>query len=409
VPQFAYKAKDTQGQLVTGLLEAESSANVIARLQTMGYFPMTVIDSREGGAAAAAAAASADAHTKHKRVKINDMASFNRQLADLLSSGIPLVKGLSVIQNQTTNPTLRMIITQITQDVSGGDSLAGAMSRHPRVFSKLYVAMIRAGEAGGLLDQVLQRLADFAETEAETKSKIKGALAYPAVMVLAGSGAIVILMTVVMPKIMKIYSDLNQQLPSTTLALIGLSNMLRNYWYIFVVGIASAIFIFWRTLNTKEGKRAFDLFLVKIPLLGDMIVKKEVANFARTLGSLLHNGVSILSALDIVHGVLTNQVVADEVATIPENVTQGEGVAAPLRKSKVFPPVVVNMMAIGEETGRLDDVLLKIAKSYDTEVERSVKTMTSLLEPLVILFMGVVVGFIVISMLLPIFSIDPGQ
>jgi type II secretion system protein F len=409
VPQFAYKAKDTQGQLVTGLLEAESSANVIARLQTMGYFPMTVIDSREGGAAAAAAAATADAHTKHKRVKINDMASFNRQLADLLSSGIPLVKGLSVIQNQTTNPTLRMIITQITQDVSGGDSLAGAMSRHPRVFSKLYVAMIRAGEAGGLLDQVLQRLADFAESEAETKSKIKGALAYPAVMVFAGTGAVVILMTVVMPKIMKIYSDLNQELPSTTLALIGLSNMLRHYWYIFIIVIASGIFIFWRTLNTKEGKRAFDAMLVKIPLLGDMIVKKEVANFARTLGSLLHNGVSILSALDIVHGVLTNQIVADEVATIPENVTQGEGVAAPLRKSKVFPPVVVNMMAIGEETGRLDDVLLKIAKSYDTEVERSVKTMTSLLEPLVILFMGVVVGFIVISMLLPIFSIDPGQ
>lgn len=403
MPQFSYKAKDTAGQLVSGKLEAESTANVISRLQAMGYFPVSVQDSKQ------AAATSATPAARQKKVKINDMATFNRQLADLLSSGIPLVKGLTVIQNQTQNPTLREIIQQVNQDVSGGDSLAGAMSRHPKVFNKLFIAMVKAGEAGGLLDQVLQRLADFAESEAETRSKIKSALAYPVVMVCAGAGAIVVLMTVVMPKIMKIYEDLDQQLPVTTVFLIRLSTFLQQYWYVVLGALVAVIFVLIRAKNTKEGRRALDGFVIKIPVLGPMIVKKEVANFARTLGSLLHNGVSILPALDITHGVLNNQIVADEVAKIPENVTQGEGVAAPLRKSSVFPPVVVNMMAIGEETGRLDDVLMKVARSYDTEVDRAMKTLTSLMEPIIILVMGMIVGFIVISMLLPIFSIDPGQ
>lgn len=406
MPQFVYKARDTTGKLVSGTLEAESTANVINRLQGMGYFPVSVEDSKGAGGSGVASAGGA---TRQKRVKVNDIATFNRQIADLLSSGIPLVKALGVIQNQTSNPALRQIIVQITQDVTGGDSLAGAMSRHPKTFSKLYVAMVRAGEAGGLLDQVLSRLADFAEGEAETKSKVKSALAYPLVMVAAGFGAVIVLMTVVMPKIMKIYEDMDQQLPTSTVMLISISNALQQYWYIFLGATVGLVFLAGKTLKTKEGKKAFDKFLIKIPILGDLIVKKEIANFSRTLGSLLHNGVSILQSLEITQDVLTNEVVADEVRKIPENVTQGEGIAAPLRKSSVFPPVVVNMIAIGEETGRLDDILMKVSKSYDTEVDRSVKTLTSLLEPLVILFMGLVVGFIVISMLLPIFSIDPGQ
>lgn len=403
MPQFSYKAKDPTGQTVNGMLEAESSTVAVSRLQQMGFFPLNVQDAK-----AAAESGSTVGTGRAKKVKINDMATFNRQLADLLSSGIPLVKALTVIQNQTPNPTLVQVIVQITQDVSGGDSLAGAMAKHPKVFSKLYVAMVRSGEAGGLLDQVLQRLADFAESEAETRSKIKSALAYPVVMVMAGTGAVITLMTVVMPKILKIYSDLNQTLPTTTQMLIFMSDAMRNYWYFFVGGIVALVLGLRHALNTAEGKRTFDAIVVRIPVLGPMIVKKEIANFARTLGSLLHNGVSILSALEITIEVLTNRTVQDEVAQIPVNVTQGEGIAAPLRKSTVFPPVVVNMMAIGEETGRLDDVLMKIARSYDTEVDRAMKTLTSLLEPMVILVMGLVVGFIVISMLLPIFSIDPG-
>ncbi|MGB9691958.1 MAG: type II secretion system F family protein [Candidatus Sumerlaeaceae bacterium] len=401
---YSYKAKDPKGQVISGSLEAETVNAVISRLQAMGYFPVSIENESEKKNTAAAVA-----KKFARRVSINDLATFNRQLADLLSSGIPLVRALGVIQNQTANETLVEIIGQIAQDVAGGDSLAGAMAKHPKVFSKLYVAMVRSGEAGGMLDVVLSRLADFAETEAEVRAKIKSALAYPVVMVLAGIGAVTILMTVVMPKILKIYGELNQTLPWPTQALITISDALRNYWPFFIGGIVAGVAALWRLLKTPDGKRAFDRAIVKVPLLGPMIVKREIANFARTFGSLLHNGVSILPALEIVHEVLTNTVVADEVAKIPEHVTQGEGVAGPLKKSHVFPPVVVNMIAIGEETGRLDEVLLKVARSYEMEVERAVKTLTSLIEPLIILGMGIVVGFIVIAMLLPIFSIDPSQ
>lgn len=401
---FSYKAKDPTGQIIAGTLEAESTNAVISRLQSMGYFPVAIeneSDKKKGAIAAAT--------TFTRKVRINDLATFNRQLADLLSSGIPLVRALGIIQNQTSNEALIGIIVQINQDVSGGDSLAAAMAKHPKVFSKLYTAMVRSGEAGGMLDVVLSRLAEFAETEAEVRAKVKAALAYPVVMVIAGIGAVIILMTVVMPKILKIYGELNQTLPWPTQMLISFNEILRDYWYVIIGGIALFAFVAYKAFTSPEGKRVIDHFVIRVPLLGDMVVKREIANFARTFGSLLHNGVSILPALDIVHEVLNNTVIADEVAKIPQNVTQGEGVAAPLKKSKVFPPVVVNMMAIGEETGRLDDVLMKIARSYEMEVERAVKTLTSLIEPFIILGMGIVVGFIVIAMLLPIFSIDPSQ
>lgn len=408
---FTYKAKDSSGQVISGSLEAESTSLVISRLQAMGYFPVQISSDAEKkkGAAASAVAAGASAARGGRKVGINDLATFNRQLADLLSSGIPLVKALSIIQNQTANQTLIEIITQINQDVSGGDSLAIAMAKHPRVFSKLYTAMVKSGETGGLLDSVLQRLATFAENEAETRSKVRAALAYPVIMIIAGIAAVTVLMTVVMPKILRIYTEMNQTLPLPTRMLIAINDFLTNYWYFLVGGIGLAVFLIYRAFKSPEMRKLIDTTVLKVPVLGDMIVKREIANFSRTLGSLLHNGVSILPALDIVHDVLGNRVVADEVATIPGNVTQGEGVSAPLKKSKVFPPVVVNMMAIGEETGRLDDVLMKIAHSYDTEVERAVKTLTSLIEPIIILMMGVVVGFIVVSMLLPIFSIDPSK
>jgi type II secretion system protein F len=398
---FSYKAKDPGGQLITGTIEAESNAMVVSRLQAMGYFPVSVENQTEKRPGAAAAM------RLGRRVRLADLATFNRQLSDLLNSGIPLVKALAVMQNQTANPVLVEVITSIQQDVSGGDSLAAAMSKHPRVFSKLYTAMVKSGEAGGMLDVVLARLADFAEQEAETRSKILSALAYPAVMVLVGIGAVIVMLTVVMPKILRIYGELNQALPLPTQMLLEANAFLVQYWYFLVGGLALLVFVAYRAFKSPEGRRAIDSLVVRLPVIGSIVVKQEIANFARTLGSLLHNGVSILPALEIVHGVLNNRVVADEVATIPQNVTQGEGVAAPLKKSKVFPPVVVNMMAIGEETGRLDDVLFKIARSYEMEVDRAVKTATGLIEPIIILAMGIVVGFIVISMLLPIFSIDP--
>ncbi len=292
-------------------------------------------------------------------------------------------------------------------DVQGGDTLAAALGKHPKVFSRLFCAMVRAGEAGGMLDAILQRLAEFSETEDEIRSRIKSAMAYPVVMVFAGGGAIFILMTVVIPKILQIFAELNQTLPLPTQILISIVGFVSNKWWLLLGGALMGGIFFYNFIRTEEGRTLWHTFQLKIPVVGDLIRKQEIARFARTLGSLLKNGVSILSSLEIVGEVMGNKLVQQEVAKISENITQGSSVAAPLRGSKIFPPVVVNMLAIGEETGRLDQVLIRIASSYEVEVDRSIKTLTSLIEPLIILSMGLVVGFVVISMLLPIFTLDP--
>lgn len=401
MPSYAYKARDSKGTLVQGSLEAESSGAVTQRLQTMGYFPTSVVEDKNSTAAVRLRASKG-------RIKINDMATFMRQMADMLGAGVPLVKSLNVIEGQSSSPAMQGIVTQLSASVSGGDALNQAMARHPKVFSKLQCAMVKAGEAGGLLDEVLLRLADFTETEAELRGKIKAALTYPMVMVTVGIGSVVVMLTYVMPKIVGIYAELDQELPLPTQLLLLASNALVDYWYVILGCILGLAIVLYQAAISVEGRRFLDRLILSIPVLGEVIRKREIGNFARTLGSLLHNGVSILPSLEIVHEVLTNRIIAEEVGTIPESVTQGQGIAGSLRNSKTFPPVVVNMIAVGEETGRLDDVLLKVSRSYDTEVDRALKTLTSLIEPLIILALGIVVGFIVIAMLLPIFSIDPG-
>ena len=402
MPNFTYKAKDSKGEAIHGSMEADSQPMVINRLQAMGYFPVLVV-----------------ADKTEKKIKLGvrslfrrrfrsmDLSAFNRQLSDLLSAGIPLVKALAIIVNQTSNDYLREVISAISTDVQGGDTLAGALSKHPQIFSKLYCAMVRAGETGGMLDSILERLADFSEMEDEIRSKIKSALAYPVVMVFAGIAAIIILMTVVIPKIIKIYSDLEQTLPAPTQILINLMSFIGNRWWLLLGVVIIPVVFFYKFIHTEEGRSLWHRFILRIPVLGEVILKRQIAQFARTLGSLLKNGVSILSSLEIVKEIMVNKLVQQEVGKIAENITQGSGIAMPLKGSAVFPPVVVNMIAIGEETGRLHDVLLRIANSYDIQVDRSVKTLTSLVEPLVILLMGLVVGFVVISMLLPIFTLDP--
>ncbi len=401
---FSYKAKDPKGELIQGTMDAENQPAVVGRLQAMGYFPVLIVNETE-----VRRKAEPLSKALWKRVRISDLATFNRQLADLIDAGVPLVKALAIIMNQTANPTLRDIISEVTNDVQGGDTLAQALAKHSHVFSKLFCAMVKAGEAGGMLHSVLQRLADFAEAEDELRSKIKSALAYPVVMILAGIGAIIVLMTVVIPKIVVIFDDLNQTLPLPTQILISMSSFLGGNFLYLLFGAGFVGFLVWNFARTDEGKTFLHRLQIKLPMLGPLIIKRQIARFARTFGSLLHNGVPILTALDITQEVMTNRLVLREVERISESVTQGSGVAATLRESLIFPPVVVNMIAIGEETGKLDDVLIKIASSFESEVDRSVKTLTSLIEPLIILLMGGVVGFVVISMLLPIFQLDPGM
>lgn len=403
MPTFSYQAKDEKGGLIQGTMEAEGQTAVASRLQAMGYFPLRIRDEKK----ARHAAAGFFQNLGRQRVKTADLTTFNRQMSDLVGAGVPLVKALNILVTQTPNETLRDIVNQISSDVQGGDTLAQAMAKHPRAFSKLFVAMVRAGETGGMLEGVLQRLADFAEAEQELKGRVQSILIYPAIMIVVGATAVTILMTVVMPKIVRIYQDMNQALPGLTQTLIAISNVFAQFWWAIGGGVIALVLATWRFYQTEDGKTLFDKWALQMPVLGSVIQRREIARFARTFGSLLRNGVSILPALEIVTEVMANNVVRREVGQIPHHISQGEGVANPLRQSKVFPPVVVNMIAIGEETGRMADVLLRVARSYEVEVDRAIRNLVSLIQPMIILILGLVVGFIVIAMLLPIFSLDP--
>ncbi len=409
MPYFTYKARDAQGKLISGTLESDSRSSVVARLQVMGYFPVDI----RGGEATSTGARPAASRWLGRipfgrgRVRSGDLTMFYRQMSDLVGAGVPLVKALGIVKEQSPSPALRGLLSQVDQDVQSGDTFARALARHPGTFNRLATAMIHAGEAGGLLEETLGRLADFAEMEEELRGRVKSALAYPLIMSAAGLLAVIVLITFVIPRIVSIFRDLNQTLPVTTQLLIAVSEFLGAYWYLLAGGLALALGGARRYVRSSAGALHYARLQLKLPVLGEVILKRDVARFARTLGSLLKNGVPILSALEIANEVLTNALIRADTEKIPDGITQGVGVARSLKGSAFFPPVVVNMIAIGEETGNLPGVLLKVASTYEGQVDRSIKTLTSILEPLIILIMGLVVGFIVISMLLPIFSLDP--
>jgi type II secretion system protein F len=398
--RFTYIARDRKGERIEGTLEVDDRQAVISRLQTMGYFPIKIEDVTPKPGAFGLS-------LRRGRVSPSDLVSFNRQLADLVGAGVPLVKALSIILAQTRPGTLHDIIADISKNVQGGDTLAQALQRHPRAFSPLNVAMVRAGEAGGMLDEVLQRLADFSEAEEELKGKVLSSLAYPAVMVLAGTVVIAILLTVVIPKITGVYADLEQTLPAITRLLIAITGAIGEWWPAALVALAVTAVLTRQFLKNPEGRLAYDGLVLRIPIIGEVIHKRELSRFARTLGNLLRNGVPILNALDITVEVVTNAVVRREVEKLQPAISQGTAMATTLGESRHFPPTMVSMVAVGEETAQLDKVLLKVSATYEGQVDRSLKTLTSMLEPLIILVLGVVVGFIVISMLLPIMTLDP--
>ncbi|MBM3333802.1 type II secretion system F family protein, partial [Candidatus Sumerlaeota bacterium] len=292
MPTYAYRAKDTKGEVINGTMEAEAEHVVASRLQTMGYFPLLIRHETKTREAVGGLLRS----LRRGRVRAADLATFNRQMADLLSAGITLVKALTIITSQTTNETLRDLVTQISADVQGGDTLAQAMSKHPQCFSKLYTAMVHAGETGGMLESILSRLADFSETEQELRGKVKAILIYPMIMVAVGTTAVTILMTVVMPRLVRIYSDLNQTLPTITQVLITISTFIGSYWWAILLAIAGLILAGWKFVRTEEGKTLVDTWLLRLPALGSLIQRREIARFARTFGALLRNGVPILPA-----------------------------------------------------------------------------------------------------------------
>ncbi|MBN1517385.1 type II secretion system inner membrane protein GspF [Candidatus Sumerlaeota bacterium] len=397
---FTYNAKDTKGAVVQGTMEADHSSAVVQRLQSMGYFPLDIVDTspRQNWLT--------DLPIFKKRVSTNDLTTFTRQLSDLISAGVTLVRSLGVLEKQATQEALRQVIHDVRSDVERGDSLAKAFAQHPETFPPIYCAMVKAGETGGLLSEVLNRLADFGEAESELKAKIKSAMIYPMIMTGFGTIVFIVLMTYVIPKMTAIFDDIGKSLPAVTQFLVTFSNVFTHYFPFIIGGAVVGVFLFRRYMKMEQGRYRIHSGLLKVPVLGSLLVKREIARFSRTLGSLLHNGVNILPALEIVADVVGNAVLQREVKDMPEQVTQGSGVAKALDGSKTFPDVVISMMAVGEETGNLDEVLIKIADSYEKEVNRSIKTLTALIEPLIILIIAAFVGFIVMAILLPIFNID---
>jgi type IV pilus assembly protein PilC len=395
--RYAYRVRDRRGALVTGEIVADSQELVMTRLREMNYIPLEIKQKREG--------LKREISLRPGRVKLKELAIFSRQFATMVNSGLPLLRTLSILEEQTDSKVLAKKLSEVRLDVERGSSLSGALARHEKTFPTMYVSMCRAGEASGTLDQVLLRLADTLEKEVSLRQKIKSAMTYPVVVFSMVILILAAMLLFVVPTFKDLYASLGGVLPLPTRILLSVSDIVRRFLPVFVgVGIGG-IFLLRRWIKTDRGRAAFDRFKLRLPIFGSLFQKTALARFARTLGVLNRSGVPILQALDIVQETVRNEVVANAVRDVQAGVKEGESIAAPLSNHKVFPPMVVQMMAVGEETGALDTMLEKIADFYDEEVSTAVDSLTALIEPVLIAVVGGAVGLIVISLYLPLFRI----
>ncbi|MFB3880217.1 MAG: type II secretion system F family protein [Armatimonadota bacterium] len=395
---YRYSAMDASGRTVTGTLEAESFELVRAKLSDLNYHVLNIRQARGGGSFK-------DAFNNMQRVKLRDLVMFSRQFATMIDAGLSVVKCLDILQKQTRNPKMKEVIGDVKRDVAGGAGLTEALQKHPRIFSPLYVNMIRSAEAGGILDTVLDRLSTFLEKEQETRNKIKSAMTYPAVVFTFAMLMLIGLLFFVLPKFKGIFETMGLQLPLTTRLMLNSSIYMKNYWYIALVFLVGTAVVLKMLSRTEKGKYAIDNAKLKLPVFGDLILKTCVSRFARTFGTLISSGVPVLRALEIVADTAGNRVVSDTVARARHSIKEGEKISTPLFGSKIFPVMVTQMIAIGEETGRLDQMLVKVSNFYDDEVDNTLKSLTSLIEPLMIVGLGLIVGFIAVSVISPIYSL----
>jgi len=401
---FEYVALDSRGRERKGFVDAPGVVAARQALREGGIYPVEIRQAREKKNSALSSALEINLLQK---ISAKEISIFTRQLSTLLGAGIPLVPSFTVLMAQTKNPLLQKILAQIRADLNEGKSLTASMENYPRVFPPFYINMVKAGEASGTINLVLERLADFSESQQELVSKIRSALAYPLIMLLVGSMVILLLMTFVVPKITGIFADMEQTLPMITVVLIAVSNFLKSFWWLILLIIFAGIAAFkYLTTGTQAGRRFWDSFRLKAPVWGSLNMKIAVARFSRTLATLLQSGVPLLSAMEIVHNVVNNVYIGEAITSAAKEVEEGQSLAVPLAASGLFPPMVTEMIAIGEQTGSLEKMLNRIAIAYETEAQSDVMVMTSLLEPIMILLMGLIVGFIVFSILLPIFEMN---
>jgi len=398
---FQYKVKDKSGKVLEGSLEAENAQLVVSKLRSMGYVPIQI--QQQGGGASLQRELKIPGLSD--RVKLKDVAVFSRQFATMINSGLSLLRSLYILAEQTESKPLAEIVNQVRMDVEKGASLSQALAKHPKAFNRLYVSMVRAGEVGGALDSVLLRLAETIEKQVELRRKVKSAMTYPVVVAVLVLVIVTAMLLFVIPMFQNIYKQLGGTLPAPTQFLITISNVCRKFWYlIFGLEIAAVVF-FRRWINSEEGRKNWDAIKLRVPIFGKLVRKTALARFSRTLSALVRSGVPILESLDIVADTAGNHVVAEAVRDTQGAVKRGEPLSKKLEDHEVFPPMVVQMMAVGEETGALDEMLDKIADFYDQEVEATVDALTSLIEPLLIVVMGVCVGGMIISLYLPMFNI----
>ncbi len=399
MPQFRYDVKKSPGTVTSGVIEAESQRAAVARLRDMGYFPIR-IEEYQG---------EEKKDTLRQalvRVKLKDRNLFFRQLANLIESGMPITRALGTLVEQTENPKLAQVVATIREDVQKGSTFAEALERHPKVFSAMFCNMIRAGETGGMLEEVMWRIVAFGEQEEELKGKAISAMIYPAFLLFVGSTAIFILVSFVFPKFVSIFKDFNATLPLPTIIVMELCDFMGRFWWAVLLAVGGIIAATVSYVKTPAGRFNLDWLMLRIPAVSAVVQRYEMAKFARTLGTLLDNGVPVLTAIKVTIDTLSNKVIAEEVLTIHGRVIEGESISESLRQTKHFPPMVINMFAIGEESGRLGAVAKRIADAYDLEVDRAVKAMAALFEPILIVIMGVIIGFLVIAMLLPMLTLS---
>jgi len=402
---YEYVALDERGKRTRGIIDADSRQAARRRLREMGLHP-TGVNETDEVAVTAERQLTVGSLTKLRRPISAEVCLVTRQLSVLLEAGMQLVEALSCVLDQIDHPRLTKVVYDVRERVRQGATFADALAAHPKVFSELYTNMVRAGESSGALDIILARLADYLENQARLAGRIKSALFYPALVVVLGTGIVGFLMAVVVPRISEMFARMGQQLPAMTKMLMAASEFTHHYWYVVVAAVVVAIIGMRRYVKTDTGRSLWHRLLLQLPLFGELALKLAVSRFARTLGTLLEGGLSMLGALTIVEGLVRNAVIETAIEDTQEAVRSGQDLAGPLRRSEVFPPMLIHMVALGERSGQLEKMLLKVADTYDEDVDTTVNTMVSLLEPIMIIAMGLVVGFIVLAVLLPIFDMS---
>ena len=400
---YEYRGLDPAGRDLKGIIDADSPRLARAKLRRSGIFPTEILTDRH---VKKSEVEGVSIGALFGRIRIQEISIMTRQMATLVGAGLPIVEALTALIDQTENVRLKKVITQVRESVNEGSSLADAMRRFPKVFSELYANMINAGESSGALDIVLKRLADFMENQVILRNKVLATLTYPIILILVGIAILSFLLVFVVPKVVRIFDELQQALPIPTVILIAVTDFLGDYWWLILVVVGGSILALRQYAATEKGYQNYNRMILRIPIVGKLLRIIVTTRFARTLAILLNSGIPLLQSMDIAKAVVNNVVIADAIESAKEGIREGESIAEPLRRSKVLPSMVTHMIAVGEKTGELEQMLFKVSEAYDNEVETTMSRMTSLLGPIVILVLGGVVLFIVLAILLPMFEMN---